>query len=44
MQPAKNVIDVGLSTNDPEPMLRFWQQNVGIRFGQVLSVRRWQKQ
>jgi hypothetical protein len=26
MRLAKNVIDVGLSTNHLEPMLRFWQQ------------------
>jgi len=44
MQLAKNVIDVGLSTNDLEPMLRFWQQDVGLRFDQVLPVRRGQKQ
>jgi hypothetical protein len=34
MQLAKTVIDVGLSTNDLEPMLRFWQQ----RFDHVLPV------
>ena len=44
MQLAKNVIDVGLSTNNPEPMLRFWQQDVGLRFDHVLPVRRGQKQ
>jgi hypothetical protein len=27
MQLAKSVIDVGLSTNNLEPMLRFWQQD-----------------
>jgi hypothetical protein len=31
MQLAKNVIDVGLSTNDLEPMPRFWQQDAGCR-------------
>jgi catechol 2,3-dioxygenase-like lactoylglutathione lyase family enzyme len=41
---AKNVIDVGLSTNNLEPMLQFWQQDVGLRFDQVLPVRRGQKQ
>jgi hypothetical protein len=40
MQLAKNVIDVGLSTNNLEPMLRFWQQDVAIRFDHVLPVRR----
>ena len=44
MQLAKRVIDVGLSTNDLEPMLRFWQQDVGLRFDHVLPIRRGQKQ
>jgi len=44
MQLAKNVIDVGLSTNNLEPMLRFWQRDVAVRFDHVLPVRRGQKQ
>jgi lactoylglutathione lyase len=44
MQLAKNAIDVGLSTNQLEPMLRFWQQDAGLRFDHVLPVRRGQKQ
>jgi catechol 2,3-dioxygenase-like lactoylglutathione lyase family enzyme len=44
MQLAKSVIDVGLSTNHLEPMLEFWQQQVGLRFDHVLPVRRGQKQ
>jgi catechol 2,3-dioxygenase-like lactoylglutathione lyase family enzyme len=44
MQLAKNVIDVGLSTNNLEPMLQFWQQQAGLRFDHVLPVRRGQKQ
>jgi catechol 2,3-dioxygenase-like lactoylglutathione lyase family enzyme len=44
MQLAKSVIDVGLSTNNLEPMLQFWQQQVGLRFDHVLPVRRGQKQ
>ena len=44
MQLAKNVIDVGLSTNNLEPMLQFWQQDVVTRFDHVLPVRRGQKQ
>ena len=44
MQLAKNVIDLGLSTNNLEPMLRFWQQDAGLRFDHVLLVRRGQKQ
>jgi catechol 2,3-dioxygenase-like lactoylglutathione lyase family enzyme len=44
MELAKNAVDVGLSTNNLEPMLRFWQQDGGLRFDQVLPVRRGQKQ
>src|SRR5260370_12242339 len=44
MQLRKNVIDVGLSTNNLEPKLRFWQQQFGLRFDHVLPVRRGQKQ
>jgi len=44
MQLAKNGIDVGLSTNNLEPMLRFWQQDAALRFDHVLPVRRGQKQ
>jgi catechol 2,3-dioxygenase-like lactoylglutathione lyase family enzyme len=44
MQLAKTVIDVGLSTNNLEPMLRFWQQEAAVRFDHVLPVRRGQKQ
>jgi catechol 2,3-dioxygenase-like lactoylglutathione lyase family enzyme len=44
MQLAKKVIDVGLSTNNLEPMLRFWQEEASLRFDQVLPVRRGQKQ
>jgi catechol 2,3-dioxygenase-like lactoylglutathione lyase family enzyme len=41
---AKHVIDVGLSTNHLEPMLRFWQHDAAVRFDHVLPVRRGQKQ
>jgi catechol 2,3-dioxygenase-like lactoylglutathione lyase family enzyme len=44
MQLAKNVIDIGLSTNNLEPMLGFWQQDAAVRFDHVLPVRRGQKQ
>jgi catechol 2,3-dioxygenase-like lactoylglutathione lyase family enzyme len=44
MQLAKNVIDIGLSTNKLEPMLTFWQQDAGLRFDHVLPVGRGQKQ
>jgi lactoylglutathione lyase len=39
MKLAKNVIDLGLSTNQLEPMLTFWQQDAGLRFDHVLPVR-----
>jgi catechol 2,3-dioxygenase-like lactoylglutathione lyase family enzyme len=44
MRLAKNVIDIGLSTNKLEPMLKFWQQDAGLRFDHVLPIRRGQKQ
>ncbi|WJR75560.1 VOC family protein [Bradyrhizobium sp. NP1] len=44
MQLAKQIIDVGLSTNDLESMLRFWQEDVGLRFDHVQPIRRGQKQ
>jgi lactoylglutathione lyase len=44
MQLAKNVIDIGLSTNNLEPMLRFWQHDAGLRFDHVQPIRRGQKQ
>src|SRR5262245_49633334 len=44
MQLAKKVIDIGLSTDNLEPMLRFWQQDAAVRFDHVLPVRRGQKQ
>jgi lactoylglutathione lyase len=33
------VIECNSRTNDLEPMLRFWQQDVGLRFDHVLPVR-----
>src|SRR5277367_1458242 len=44
MRLAKNVIDIGLSTNNLEPTLRFWQQDAAVAFDHVLPVRRGQKQ
>jgi catechol 2,3-dioxygenase-like lactoylglutathione lyase family enzyme len=44
MQLAKPIIDVGLSTNNLEPMLQFWQHDAAVRFDHVLPVRRGQKQ
>jgi lactoylglutathione lyase len=37
---AKPCIDVGLTTNRLEPMLRFWQQTVGVPFDHALPIRR----
>src|SRR6266851_4957940 len=44
MELAKKKIDVGLSTNNLDAMLDFWQNTVGLRFDHVLPVRRGQKQ
>ena len=38
MKLAKPQVDIGLSTNDPDPMLAFWQQEVGARFDHVLPL------
>lgn len=44
MELAKPRIDVGLSTNNLEPMLRFWQDEVGVPFDHLLKIRRGQDQ
>lgn len=44
MQLAKPRIDIGLSTNDLEPMLAFWQGEVGVAFDHLLRIRRGQDQ
>jgi len=41
---AKPMIDLGLSTNNLEPMVEFWAHEVGLRLDHVLPVRRGQKQ
>jgi lactoylglutathione lyase len=41
---AKPQVDIGLATNNLEPMLAFWQGTVGLRLDHVLPVRRGQKQ
>ena len=38
MELAKNQIDVGLFTNDLEPMLEFWQREVGLPFEEMLPT------
>jgi catechol 2,3-dioxygenase-like lactoylglutathione lyase family enzyme len=40
MDLAKPCIDVGLSTDDLEPMLAFWQGEVGLKFDHLLAIRR----
>ena len=44
MQLAKPRMDFGLSTNDIEPMLAFWQGEVGLPFDHLLKIRRGQDQ
>lgn len=44
MQLAKPRVDIGLSTNDVEPLLAFWQGEVGAVFDHVLPIRRGQDQ
>ncbi|HEY9217709.1 MAG TPA: VOC family protein [Phenylobacterium sp.] len=44
MDLAKPRVDIGLSTNDLEPMLSFWQGEAGIPFDHLLKVRRGQDQ
>jgi len=44
MKLAKSRIDFGLSTNNLEPMLAFWQGEVGLPFDHLLKIRRGQDQ
>lgn len=44
MELAKSRIDFGLSTNNLEPMLAFWQGEVGLPFDHLLKIRRGQDQ
>ncbi|HEX4183763.1 MAG TPA: hypothetical protein VHY34_10960, partial [Caulobacteraceae bacterium] len=39
MHLAKPRIDIGLATNNLEPMLRFWQDEVGVPFDHLLKIR-----
>jgi lactoylglutathione lyase len=38
MRLAKNHVDIGLFTNRLEPMLAFWQREVGLAFEEILPV------
>lgn len=40
MDLAKPRFDIGLATNRIEPMLRFWQDEVGVPFDHLLPIRR----
>ena len=40
MELAKPRIDIGLSTNNLQPMLAFWQGEAGVSFDHVLPIRR----
>lgn len=44
MELAKPRVDIGLSTNDLEPMLAFWQGKAGVQFDHKLPIRRGQDQ
>lgn len=44
MELAKPRVDIGLSTNRLEPMLAFWQGEVGLPFDHLLRIRRGQDQ
>ena len=44
MNLAKPRIDIGLNTNDLEPMLAFWQTEVGLKLDHVLPIRAGLKQ
>ncbi len=44
MELAKPQVDIGLSTNDLDPMLAFWQGTVGLKLDHVLPIRRGQNQ
>lgn len=44
MDLAKPRLDIGLSTNQLEPMLTFWQREVGLPLDHVLPIRKGQDQ
>jgi lactoylglutathione lyase len=44
MKLAKSQVDIGLSTNNIQELLGFWQYTVGLRLDHVLPVRRGQTQ
>ena len=38
MELAKPAIDVGLFTNNREPVLSFWQERAGVQFSELLKI------
>src|SRR5215475_9371921 len=44
MNLSKPRVDIGLSTNNLEKMLAFWQGEMGVPFDHVLPIRKGQKQ
>ncbi len=44
MQLAKPRIDIGLRTNDVQPLLAFWQTTIGLPFDHLLPVRKGHRQ
>lgn len=44
MDLAKPRVDIGLSTDDLEPQLRFWQHDIGVPFDHLLRIGRGQDQ
>ena len=44
MKLAKPRVDIGLNTNNLDPMLAFWQSEVGLKFDHVLPIRAGLKQ
>jgi predicted enzyme related to lactoylglutathione lyase len=41
---AKPRVDIGLNTNNLEPMLAFWQNEAGLKFDHILPIRKGMKQ
>ena len=44
MRLAKPRVDIGLNTNNLQPMLAFWQDEVGLPFDHVLPIRKGMRQ
>jgi len=44
MKLAKPRVDIGLRTNNVQPLLGFWQGEIGLPFDHLLPIRRGQKQ